>query len=162
LKRADAELYWPSQQAIAYAFGTTITTVKAWINSGAPRRQAQGYPVSEWCRWFAWRERERATIGESLTEARRRKTAAEADLVEIRRQKAREEVISVDQHKTRCERIVRTFIGILDRQPTEMGAAVATGLHGVRLDEVSKIIEGWNNATRCALVRTDEDNEQAK
>jgi hypothetical protein len=162
LKQADDELYWSSQSMVARAFAVSIQTIKAWISSGAPGRQSQGYPVTAWCRWFASREREKATISESLTEARRRKLTAEADLTELRRQKARAEVVPVEEHKIRCERIVRTFIGILDRQPTEMGAAIATGLHGVRLDEVSKIIEGWNNATRWALVKKEEDNEQPR
>lgn len=91
----------------ATILGRTPTTLKAWFGKGCPVMQRGGGKGLKWricpADVIAWRESIVAqnALGDTKTldieEARRRKTAAEAGLVELELAKQKREVIELDE-----------------------------------------------------------------
>ena len=138
------DVYLETHEALRWFFGVgSKTTIKNWIGEGAPPKVAgRGYDLKA---WFDWHQK-RSGSGRTDEDDRRIKRFR-ADLMETQAAAARGKFIDAKEAKRACDRIVDTFVAIVERAPGEL----AGKLSGKKAEN-RRIVERWATEARKALV----------
>lgn len=112
-----------SSKELGDLFGLTAVRIQQLVKEGLPKRAHGKYPLKRCCQWIRDYWKSRATRGADATEfreARNRKLEAQAQLIEVKLEKARGNTIPIDAIMPCWEGVVTLVVNALSGLPEKL------------------------------------------